>query len=240
MLTYIWRQELLPVLSIDPVLNYYPLVACYQEPKAPVSACRNRDGAISGALIPCDPPGVAWMIAASSEVVTELLDETPADFRITLPLWADGIVKSARPRRKLSTEAIAVCTAGSFRPQASRRGAEFRRLESVPGGADEAAAAAPVRVSHLGCFFGENLAAYCTYRNDGAGGGSVERVVVEEDWKGADLGQILLAAATALILAEAERAVFFASGDNQAILGMARIVGFRTCYWLRSASPEEE
>ena len=238
MLTYICRQELAPVLSVDPVLHAYPLLACYQEPQAPVSAWKDSNGAILGALVPCDPPGVAWIVAASGQIVRALLEEVPPDFAITMPLWADTVVKECCPGRKLSTEAIAVCTAGSFRPQPPRRGSTFRHIDAVPGADTMAVAIAPVRIGHLGCFFGDNLAGFCTYRVDGAGGATVERLVITEGWTGADLGQTLLAAASALMLEDAERLVFLASGDNQASLGVARTVGFRTCYWLRSASPE--
>lgn len=238
MMSYAWRQDLAPSLSIDPVLHYYPLLACRQEPRAPVTVCQDADKQIIGAVLPCDPPGVAWVAAASTEAIRALLSEVPDDMPITLPLWADGAVLQACPRRKLSTEVIAVCTAESFRRQARRRGATFRQIETIPGETPPDAMTTPVRVVHLACYFGQSMAGHCTYRVDGRGGGSVDRLVLNAGWEGAELRQTLLGTAAAAVLEEAERVIFMASGENQPLLGVARSVGFRSCYWLKSASPQ--
>ncbi|MDQ2733017.1 MAG: GNAT family N-acetyltransferase [Armatimonadota bacterium] len=239
MLNYVWRQELAPLLSIDPVLRYYPLRACYDEMRAPVTVWQDADGAIQGALVPCNPPGRAWLIAASTEAVVALIKEMPAEMALTAPLWTDSLISQLAPNRTLSTDVIAVCTASSLQPVLPRSGVRLHPLDSPPGEALNAATVTSARVAHLGCVVGGNLAGYCTYHLDGRGTGSIERLEISEEWRGADLGKTLVSAAAKTMLEEeAERLVFAAAGENQPLLGVARAVGFRTCYWMKFASPE--
>lgn len=239
MLTYVLRQELAPLLSIDPVLHYYPLRACYEEMRAPVTVWQGGDGSIQGALIPCNPPGRAWLIAASVEAVVALMKEMPADMALSAPLWTDSLISQLAPNRTLSTDVIAVCTASSLQPVLPREGVRLHPLDSVPGDAFSATTVTSARVAHLGCVAGGNLAGYCTYHLDGRGTGSIERLVIAEEWRGADLGKTLVSAVARTMLEDAERLVFAAAGENQALLGVARAIGFRTCYWLKFASPEK-
>ncbi|HET6385759.1 MAG TPA: GNAT family N-acetyltransferase [Armatimonadota bacterium] len=238
MLTYVRRQELEPLMVLDPVLHYYPLLACRREPNAPITAWRDGSGVISGALIPCDPPGRAWIIGASDEIIAALVEEIPPESAVTIPLWAEHVVKRVLPDRIFSTEALAVCTAGSIQAPAPRPGFTIMPVEVDPGGVSRVAAAAPARVAHIGCIAGTELAGYCTYWIDGQGAGSIERLAVAEEYLRADIGKTILAAAAAAVLGEGERVIFAAAGDNQTALGAARSVGFRACYWLRCAAPQ--
>jgi hypothetical protein len=236
MLTYVCRKDLIPGLCMDPVLHYYPLLSCYQEPRALATAWKDGDGLIQGCLLPCDPPGGAWIIASTNEVVRALLEETPPEWAVTLPLWADSVVQEVTPERGLSSQALAVCTRASLRVQPARRGLRLEPLDMAPEMDDSFTPAAAAE--HLGCFVEGSLAGFCSYRKDGHGAGSVERLVVSSNWVSADLGKIILAGAAEAVLRDAERVVFAGSAENVSLLGVARTVGFRTCYWLRSASPE--
>src|SRR5690349_5839089 len=106
MLTYVTRQEVVPALSIDPVLHYYPLMACYQEPQAPATIWRDHTGGLGGVLLPCDPPGRAWMVAASDQAAAALMEEVPPDMAVSFPLWAEHAVSQVAPQRKFSTDAL--------------------------------------------------------------------------------------------------------------------------------------
>jgi GNAT superfamily N-acetyltransferase len=239
MVTYIWRQELAPVLAIDPVLHYYPLLACRQEPRAPVSVWKGEDGAILGAVVPCDPPGRAWLMAGCNQAAAELAREVPADTGVSFPHWAEEIVAENAPSRSISTDVLAVCTPSSLCQAQIHKGFRIQGLEQVPGADAPAAISTSVRVAHLGCVVEGTLAGFCTYHLDGHGCGSVDRLSISEEWRGADIGKTLLSAAAAVVLQEAERVVFAAAGDNIALLGAARASGFRTSYWLKYASPTE-
>ena len=236
MLAYVLGHELVPLLAMDPVLHYYPLLACYSEMRAPVTVWKDSDGFIRGCLVACDPPGRAWLVAGSHEAAEGLVGEAPADMAITLPIWADYLVETQCPGRVLSTDAIAVCTRGSFRPQAPPEGVEVTPLETIPSEVDTCSATSTVQAMHLGCMIEGALAGYCTFALDGRRSGSVDRLVVAREWRGADIGKVLMGSAVAAIFQDADRVVFAAAGDNQTALGVARTVGFRTCYWLKCAS----
>ena len=239
MLSYVWRQDLAPVLRIDPVLHYYPLLSCYQEPHAPANVWKDETGAITGCLLPCDPPGRAWLLAATEDAVLALTREVPNDLAVTIPLWADSLVSSVAPERLLSTDALAVCTEASFCPCPPQNGLILRPLESPPDAPGDRRRESMARLSYLACFAGSEIAGYCGYLADDHGSASIETVVVADEWRSAEVGRTLMAAAADRLLEKVERVIFSAGGDNQSALGTARRVGFRTCYWLRCASPGE-